>query len=107
MTRRQGWLLLLCFVSGCSTHPIADLCDYFKPGKMGPNLVQPYGGVAIPQGPIVPPAPNFPGGPIIPVPGGVIPPPATLPGNRPPGGILLQPPGADIPLPPTPPRPGG
>jgi hypothetical protein len=77
MSRRLRILLFLV-LSGCSTHPMADFCDYFKPGKVGPVTVQggPYGGVAVPQGAIVPPAP--------------------LPGSRPLGDL---PP----PLPPPPP----
>lgn len=101
MNRRHGWLFLLFFLAGCSTHPVTDLCDYFKPGTLGPNKVQPYGGVAIPQGPIVPvvPAtgplpPAFPGG-------GVVPPPAPLPGGQP---FQPQPPQPIFPpLPPAPP----
>jgi len=105
MNRRHGWILLVCFLAGCSTHPLVDLCDFFKPGRVGPTKVQPYGGVAIPQGPIVPVAPVIPGvAPVPPAfPGGVIPPPVPLP-----GATQLQPPiGGDLfpPLPPEPPRP--
>jgi hypothetical protein len=112
MSRRLRILLFLV-LSGCSTHPMADFCDYFKPGKVGPVTVQggPYGGVAVPQGAIVPPAPNIsvgppapfpPGGGVVPAPGplppagDVVPPPAPLPGSRPLGDL---PP----PLPPPPP----
>ncbi len=80
---------LFSFLFGCSTHPLADTCDFFKPGKLGPTKVQPYGGVAIPQGPIVPVAPNFPG---------AGPGPAVIPGPAPFPGVELQPP-----LPPPPP----
>lgn len=100
MRSHHGWLFLLCLLSACSTHPVTDISDYICPGKMGPNTVTPYGGVGIPQGPIVPPAPTVPGV-IMP---GVIPPPAPLPGARP--GTLLQPPApldGPPPLPPTPP----
>ena len=95
MTRRHGWSLLLCFLTGCSMHPLTDFWDYVHPGKLYPNKVEPYGGVAIPQGPILPAAQN----PLIApaFPGGVVPPPAPLPGSRP-AGIELQPP-----LPPPPP----
>lgn len=98
MKRSRRWLsFLLCFVAGCSTRPMLDLFDTFKPGKLGPNKVQPYGGVAIPQGPIVPA-----GLPVIGTPTPlVVPPPAPLPGNRPPGAVELQPP----PFPPIPPAP--
>lgn len=102
MKRSRLWSLLLCLLAGCSTHPLVDIWDYFKPGKLGPNKVAPYGGVAIPQGPIVPVAPAFPGA----AGGSVIPPPAALPGNQGPGGLQLQPPTpGDIPIPPPPPPP--
>lgn len=106
--KRHRLALLFCFLSGCSTHPLTDFCDFFRPGKLGPTTVTPYGGVAIPQGPITPVAGNLnplPG--VVPVPSGsVIPAPLPLPGNAPPPGFQLQPPapGADIPLPPDPPR---
>ena len=98
MNRRRLWIIVTCLCAGCSTHPLVDLADFFKPGTLGPNKVQPYGGVGIPQGPIVPVAPNISVGPPAPFPGGaVVPPPAVLPGP-PPGGI---PP----PMPPPPPPP--
>ena len=97
---RRFRIVLVFLLSGCSTYPVTDVCDYFKPGKVGPVTVQggPYGGVAIPQGAIVPPAPNISVGPPAPFPPGgpVVPPPVPLPGNRPPGDL---PP----PLPPPPP----
>jgi hypothetical protein len=102
MKTRRGWTLLLCFLTGCSTHPLVDTCDFFKPGKLYPNTVTPYGGVAIPQGAIIPAAPNISVGPPAALPPGppVVPPPATLPGFQ------LQPPtpGDIPPLPPEPPR---
>jgi hypothetical protein len=105
MKRHRGWSLFLCFLAGCSTHPLVDTLDFFKPGKLySDKKVQPYGGVAIPQGPIVPVAPVFPAG-VVPLPpgSGAVPPPAPLPGNQP---FQLQPPTGDIvpPLPPPPPR---
>jgi hypothetical protein len=103
MTRLCGWTLLFCILSGCSTHPLVDVCDYFKPGKLGPTTVTPYGGVAIPQGAIIPVAPDISvGPPAVLQPGpAVVPPPAALPGNVPPG-VQLQPPapGGDFPPPP-------
>src|SRR5260370_35526604 len=106
MIRQRSLSLLLCLVAGCSTHPLVDFCDFFKPGTLGPNKVQPYGGVAIPQGPIVPVAPGLPtiGVPApLPTGGGGVPPPAPLPCNQP---FQLQPPtpAAVTPLPPPPPR---
>ncbi len=91
--KHASWILLVA-MTGCSTHPCADLSDYFSPGKLRANLVQPYGGVCIPQGPIQPPdaGPQL-GGPLPlgPPPGGAIPPPAPLPGNQPPGGNIPPP----------------
>jgi hypothetical protein len=81
MSRCRLFGLLL--LAGCSTHPICDVKDYFRPGKIGPNKVQPYGGVCIPQGPITGPGPSLPSVPAINVP--VVPPPAPLP---PPTGIV-------------------
>ncbi len=107
MTRQRGWTLLLCFLSGCSTHPLVDFCDYVRPGKLGPTTVTPYGGVAIPQGAIIPVAPNISVGPPAVLPPGppVIPPPAPLPGNIPPGVQLQAPAAGDFPPPPpNPPR---
>ncbi len=102
MKPHPGWLIILCFLSACSTHPVVDLCDYFKPGKMGPTQAGliPYGGVGIPQGALVPSVPTVPGV-IMP---GVVPPPLPLPGYQP--GAQLQPPtpfGGPPPSPPTPP----
>lgn len=110
MNRRRLPIFLLCLLSGCSTHPLVDMCDFFKPAKLGPNTVVPYGGVAIPQGPIIPAAPNIAVGPPAVLPGGaVVPPPAALPGNAPPGGLQLQPPTPFSPpsFPPPPPPPPG
>ena len=77
------FVLMIIFVAGCSTAPLVDTCDYFKPGHLYANKVNPYGGACIPQGggiqgtapsspfvPVVPPAaPVFPpGGPPVSVP---------------------------------------
>ena len=96
--------MLLCLLAGCSTHPCADFSDRFFPGRIRPNEVTPYGGVCIPQGPVVLPGPGVPiigaptpfGAPSL---GGVIPPPLPLPGARP-AGVQLQ-----EPIPPLPPPP--
>jgi hypothetical protein len=74
---RHLCLLFALFFAGCSTHPITNTLDFFKPGKMYANEVEPYGGVCIPQGPVVAPAPL---GPLPGVPN-VIPPPVPLPGS--------------------------
>lgn len=64
---RSRCALLIVFLAGCSTHPVYDICDYFKPGHLYPDKVAPYGGVCIPQGvgiqgmpPSVPPPPMTP-----------------------------------------------
>jgi hypothetical protein len=103
MKLHHGSLIVLCFLSACSTHPLADFCDYACPGKLGPTQqgLTPYGGVGIPQGPIIPASPTAPG---VLGPGPVVPPPVPLPGMRP--GIQVQPPtplDTVPPLPPTPP----
>lgn len=108
MSRMPGLFLTLTLLTGCSTHPCADFSDRFFPGRLGPNAVQPYGGVCIQQGPLSVPTPIVPtiGSPVpLPPGGGVIPPPLPLPGSRPATGFQLQPPqtGDVPPLPPTPP----
>lgn len=79
---KQCWLLTLVLLAGCSTHPLADMCDFFKPGKLYPDgKTSPYGGVCRNQGPIAgpgaggppqinvgPPQPISAGGPVIPPP---------------------------------------
>jgi len=109
MNFRQLGLLVLCISAGCSTHPLTDIADYVKPGKLGKTTVTPYGGVGIPQGPIIPVAPNVVVGPPAGIPGpAVVPPPAPLPGIRPPGTQLQAPMGEAPPVfPPFPPPPPG
>jgi hypothetical protein len=72
---RHCWLFLTLFLAGCSTHPIANMQDYIRPGKMYANEVDPYGGVCIQQGAILTPAVSTPNAPI------VVPPPVPLPGT--------------------------
>ena len=71
--------MLLLFILGCSTAPIADTLDHFKPGKIEQGKVAPYGGVCGPQQASVPVAvavppvgvPALPGpaaGPVLPNP---------------------------------------
>jgi hypothetical protein len=103
--RRLG-ILLAWALAGCSTHPGADLLDYFVPSKVGPTEVQPYGGVCVPQGPIQPPLPSAapivlgPGTAPLP-PANVVPPPAPLPGTAP---LLPDSPAVPPPPPPFPSR---
>ena len=102
MTRR--WPLLLCLVTGCSTHPVADVMDFFKPGKIYPNEVQPYGGVCLIQGPIQPPCPAPVIGPPTPLAPTPAPAPATLPPSVVPPPVPLPGSSAGV-VPPTPPPP--
>jgi hypothetical protein len=82
--RRSALLLLL--MAGCSTAPVADVMDYFSPGRLDKPQVTPYGGVCQTPGqgpplnaiPIGGPPPAFPAG----IPTG--PPPAAGPGTLPP-----------------------
>jgi hypothetical protein len=98
------WVLSLVLLAGCSTQPCIDVRDYFFPAKLGPNKVQPYGGVCIPQGPVTGPGPALPAVAPIAVP--VVPPAAPLPPpTPPPGGVQQQPPGGTFPPPVGPPPP--
>jgi hypothetical protein len=66
---KRPLILLFLFLTGCSTAPVADLMDYFSPGRMGPESTPPYGGVSAPHpgggslppgavaGPALPPVP--------------------------------------------------
>jgi hypothetical protein len=47
---RRAAPLLLLLLAGCSTAPIADLLDFFSPGRFRAGQGTPYGGVCIPQG---------------------------------------------------------
>jgi hypothetical protein len=61
---------LIVLLPGCSTTPIADLLDYFAPGRIGTEQTPPYGGVCVPQ------APGSPAGAPGPPPAGALVPPA-------------------------------
>ncbi len=65
---RRAAPLLLLLLAGCSTAPVADLMDFFAPGRARVGQTPPIGGVCIPQGgPIV--APGVPAAvPAAPVP---------------------------------------
>src|SRR5436309_3174335 len=41
---------VLLVLSGCSTAPVADLLDFFTPGRFPANTKDVSGGVCIPQG---------------------------------------------------------
>jgi hypothetical protein len=107
---KRSAALLLLLVSGCSTAPIADLLDFFKPGCIGPEKTAPYGGVCIPQsiappagiGPCVVPPPPPPGGAPVAAPIGPPPPPPPVVAAPPP---VAPPPVAAAP-PPVAPTPG-
>jgi hypothetical protein len=84
MIRTRPWPMILCLLAGCSTNPLAGTLDLVAPGKLGTVTVQPYGGVGIPQGPIVPSAPLVPvvGAPVpLAPPTAVVPPPVPVPGG--------------------------
>ena len=42
-------IILLPFLAGCSTAPIADMLDFFKPGRLEQPSAAPYGGVCTPR----------------------------------------------------------
>jgi hypothetical protein len=44
-------LLLVVLACGCSTAPLADMLDFFKPGRMNPEPGPFYGGVCQPGAP--------------------------------------------------------
>jgi hypothetical protein len=79
-----GSILLVPVLTGCSTTPVADLMDFFRPGRLDPGTTAPYGGVCTPR-PVAPAAtlsgPLQPGLPVI---GGTPPGPAAVP---PPGSL--------------------
>jgi hypothetical protein len=92
---RHTALMLALLLTGCSTHPIADVMDFWRPGRMYANTVDPYGGVCGQHGAILipgaaPPAPPCPPVPPPPSTPGVVPPPVPLPGS--PGGPVPPPP---------------
>jgi hypothetical protein len=82
-------LLFTLLLAGCSTQPIVNTLDFFKPGKMYANDVEPYGGVLLQQGSVVGPvgSAGFPD------------PPPTIPGVVPPPVPLLGTPGGPAPPP--------
>ncbi|MCS7047556.1 MAG: hypothetical protein NZO58_14460, partial [Gemmataceae bacterium] len=55
------WLIALCFVAGCSTHPWSNWLDTVRPGRLYPDpKITPYGGVCRNQGPVVGPGAGGP-----------------------------------------------
>jgi hypothetical protein len=46
---KRPFFLICLLLTGCSTAPVADLMDYFSPGRMGPESTPPYGGVSAPH----------------------------------------------------------
>jgi hypothetical protein len=76
---------LFFFMAGCSTAPVADLMDYFSPGRMGPESTPPYGGVSAPH-----PGSQLPPGAVSGLP--PVPPiPPALPATSPTGAALTAP----------------
>jgi hypothetical protein len=101
--KHAGWLALI-LLAGCSTHPVGDMLDYFKPGKLySDGKTVPYGGVCQNQGPVLGPGaggpPQINVGPPAPL-GPVVPPPVPITAPVGPGGPTVPPP----PPPPTFPR---
>jgi hypothetical protein len=80
--------LLLAVLAGCSTAPIADMLDFFKPGRLEPATTPPYGGVCTPR-PVGPPAPlpSTLSAPALPAAPGALPGPAPTPLGAPPGAL--------------------
>jgi hypothetical protein len=77
----RRWAMLMLFCAGCSTAPIADMKDYFWPGKLEQGKIPPYGGVCNPTPGVTGPAPipvlpGVPSGPVLLPPAAVPPPPA-------------------------------
>src|SRR5262249_51138778 len=72
--------LLLLFLAGCSTAPIADMMDYFSPGRIAVDKGAPRGGVCGPQ---------QPGPPVI---GTAVLPPPSFPASSGPPGSAASPP---------------
>jgi hypothetical protein len=107
--KHAGWLALV-LAAGCSTHPVGDMLDFFKPGRVYTDgKTVPYGGVCRNQGPALgpgsggppqinvgPPAPIAPGEPALPV----VPPAVPITVGPGPAGPGVPPP----PPPPTFPR---
>ncbi len=100
----RWFVLSLAFVAGCSTAPLVDVCDYFKPGHLYPNKVNPYGGACIPQGGgIQGTAPSAPFAPVVPPPAPVF--PSGQPSITVPTLPTVPPPGSVLPVPKLPPPP--
>jgi hypothetical protein len=105
--RRSAVVLLL--MAGCSTAPVADVMDYFSPGRLDKPQVTPYGGVCLQpnQGPplnaipIGGPIPNFP-----PMGATTAPPPGVGPATLPPVNFPSTSPPSDSSLIPIQPPPG-
>ena len=96
---KNGWLLLFLALAGCRTHPLTDIQDFFKPGRLYPDgKTAPYGGVCRNQGPIAGPGAGGPPQinvgvpqPITPA-GPVIPPPVPITGGAQPAPVPPIPP---------------
>jgi hypothetical protein len=75
---RQIAGLLFCLTAGCSTAPVADVLDFFKPSRLGSERTPPYGGVCAPTPGGSPLSVTPPAGsplPPPPAPAGLAPPP--------------------------------
>jgi hypothetical protein len=76
-------VLLAVSVSGCSTMPVADVLDFFKPARLGAERTPPYGGVCAPTpvGAGAPAPVPIPASPPLPTPVSPAAPPAPVPAN--------------------------
>jgi len=101
----KRWPAFFLLLTGCSTAPIADVMDFFAPGRLPAEKTTPYGGVCLPQGINAPPSATTAPAPL-PVPAAAVAPlewPPRSPAPPPPGGGVPPPPGplSSTPLPPS------
>ena len=90
-------VLFLAGSAGCSTHPVGDTLDFFKPGRIYTDgKTTPYGGVCQPQGPLM--GPGAGGPPQI----NVGPPTPLLPDGAPAPAVPVIPPAVPITAPAVP-----
>src|SRR5262249_37167219 len=101
MVMKCGLAICLLLLTGCSTAPVADLMDWFWPGRLPAETTTPHGGVCLPQGNLPPPGVPIPAAP----PAGPppAPPAAIAPGAWPPRAPTGPAPPGPLPPPPSPP----
>jgi hypothetical protein len=106
---RRTLSLTILFVAGCSTAPVADVLDFFKPSRLGAERTPPYGGVCAPTpGGAAVAVPAIPAvGPIAPPPAVIVPPAPVSPPTTTTPPLTIRPPGPDTALPASIPSSGG